>query len=1079
SLCCVCALFPAHEGATRPYYIGIREATWDYAPSGQNLITGQDVGEDEHASVFLQRSQRTIGSQYKKALYHEYTNGSYTEEIPKPSWLGSLGPILKAEVEDVIVVHLKNFATRPYSIHPHGVFYDKYSEGALYPDGTSGNQKWDDAVNPGENYTYTWVVKPEYAPTEGDANCLTWVYHSHVHAPRDINSGLIGSMLTCKKGTFLENTTVRTDVDQDFVAMFSVIDENLSWYLQDNIKTYCTDPSAVDIQDKTFEESNYKHAINGYLFGNLPGITMCVNSRVNWHLFGMGNEIDIHSAHFYGNTVVDRGHRSDVISLFPASFATLEINPRNVGKWMLSCQVNDHMQAGMQAFYEVASCGKDGPTASPSGKTRHYYIAAEEIMWSYAPSGVKAFNGVPPSSYVFLLCGFVSLCSHSMPRGHYLKAHYVEYTDQTFTTKKQTEMHLGILGPVIKAEVDDTIIVTFMNKAMRNYSIQPHGLPYKKEYEGVSYNDGKKFYLQSCVAIKVEYQPQTFCIEKRGSHVQPNEVFSYRWTVTDGPSPSDPACISYLYYSASDPIRDTNSGLCGPLLLCKKGTLNNKGLQKGVDKEFFLLFAVFDENLSWYMDNNMLMSGTGSPDTMNDGIEMPNAMSNDMYMHAVNGYMYGNLPGLEMCEGDTVSWHMLGLGSEMDVHGVYFQGNTFRRDGTTRDTLSLFPHTAATVTMQPDSAGTFEVSCMTTMHYQGGMRQLYTVKKCIGSPPSSPSSTTTTSVAIYYIAAEEVEWDYSPDRVWELEKHNTTEEKSYGQVFLGKGEDRIGPKYKKVVYREYTDSHFTERNMRSPREEHLEILGPIIRAEVGENILIHFMNKASRPYSIRAHGVEVPAQVPVTEPGQMMLYLWKVPNRSGPGKSDPDCIPFVYHSSADFVKDTFSGLIGPLIICRRGILNSKRQRVDIDREFSLLFLVFDENQSWYLDDNIKTYLPMNMEMNHAEMDEDFMESNKMHAINGKMFGNLHGLTMIEGEKTAWYLLGMGNEMDIHTVHLHGETFIYKTDRSHRADVYDVFPGTFQAVELTAENPGTWLLHCHIDDHIRSGMETTYTIKART
>lgn len=51
----------------------------------------------------------------------------------------------------------------------------------------------------------------------------------------------------------------------------------------------------------------------------------------------------------------------------------------------------------------------------------------------------------------------------------------------------------------------------------------------------------------------------------------------------------------------------------------------------------------------------------------------------------------------------------------------------------------------------------------------------------------------------------------------------------------------------------------------------------------------------------------------------------------------------------------------------------------------------------------------------------------------------------------------------------------QTDKDHRGDVYDLFPGTFQTIELVAENPGTWLLHCHVADHIHAGMETTYTI----
>lgn len=42
-----------------------------------------------------------------------------------------------------------------------------------------------------------------------------------------------------------------------------------------------------------------------------------------------------------------------------------------------------------------------------------------------------------------------------------------------------------------------------------------------------------------------------------------------------------------------------------------------------------------------------------------------------------------------------------------------------------------------------------------------------------------------------------------------------------------------------------------------------------------------------------------------------------------------------------------------------------------------------------------------------------------------MFGNLHGLTMHVGDKVNWYLLGMGNEVDMHTAHFHGHSFDYK------------------------------------------------------
>lgn len=64
-----------------------------------------------------------------------------------------------------------------------------------------------------------------------------------------------------------------------------------------------------------------------------------------------------------------------------------------------------------------------------------------------------------------------------------------------------------------------------------------------------------------------------------GSHVAPGEHFTYTWQVLEGPSSSDSPCIPYLYYSATDPVKDTNSGLVGPLLVCKKGTLGGKGTQ--------------------------------------------------------------------------------------------------------------------------------------------------------------------------------------------------------------------------------------------------------------------------------------------------------------------------------------------------------------------------------------------------------------------------------------------------------------------------------------------------------------------
>uniref|UniRef100_A0A665XD06 ferroxidase n=1 Tax=Echeneis naucrates TaxID=173247 RepID=A0A665XD06_ECHNA len=1030
------------RGKDRVYYVGIIEDLWDYAPSGKNLLNGEEVANDEHASIFLEKGPLRIGSVYKKAMFRQYTDATYTVQAPRPDWLGFLGPILRAEVDDVIVVHLKNFANRNYSMHPHGVFYEKDTEGALYPDGTSGKMKKDDCVPPGGSYTYRWEVRPQFAPTADDANCLTWVYHSHLDAPKDIASGLIGALLTCKKGRrSILNKPSRNDVDQDVFLMFNVVDENLSWYLEDNIERL-PNPNLIDDTDPDFEESNLMHAINGYMFGNLPGIELCEGRAVAWHLFGMGNEVDIHSAFFHGNTLLDRGHRTDVLSLFPAIFATAKMVPKARGKWLLTCQVNDHLHGGMQAFYEVKSCGSEASTAARDGVLRNYYLAAEKVLWNYAPSGNDLINNVSLTDAKVFFGR-----DDGRIGGQYWKVIYREYTNSSFTVQKSPTSdhgHLGILGPVLRAEEGDTLRVTFFNKADRNYSILPHGLHYDKHSQG--------------------------SVEKPGSHVAPGERFVYTWQALEGPSPTDPPCIPYLYYSATDPVMDTNSGLVGPLLVCKKGTLRDDGTQKGVDKEFFLLFSVMDENASWYLEENIKQFGTTETDLFNEDFEESNKM------HAVNGRMYGNLAGLEMCAGDKVTWYTFGLGTEVDIHGVYFEGNTFKKQNTTRDTVSLFPHTTAVASMQPNIFGLYEVSCRVTDHYSAGMRQMYKVNYC-PQRKMKKTSTQPTNIVKYYISAEEIVWDYSPDRDWELEKHNSTLEESQGNIFLEKGKNRIGSRYKKVVYREYTDETFSKKKQHQ-NQQHLGIMGPIIKAEVGEQIVVIFKNKANRPYSIAAHGVRASGSHIHVNPGHILELTWDVPVSSGPGVSDPNCISYAYYSNVDFIKDLYSGLLGPLVICRPGTLQRgtgpDRQRSDVEKEFALLFMVHDENQSWYLDDNIRTYL--GVQPDRFKPDEDFEESNKMHGINGKLYGNLHGLVITQGQKVDWYLLGMGNEVDMHTVHFHAETFTYKTDRVHRADVFDLFPGTFQTVEMVAGNPGTWLLHCHVTDHIHAGMETTFTIK---
>lgn len=54
------------------------------------------------------------------------------------------------------------------------------------------------------------------------------------------------------------------------------------------------------------------------------------------------------------------------------------------------------------------------------------------------------------------------------------------------------------------------------------------------------------------------------------------------------------------------------TGLIGPLLICKKGTLDQNGKQKNIDREFFLRFALTDEGLSWYLTENKHLAKNAS-----------------------------------------------------------------------------------------------------------------------------------------------------------------------------------------------------------------------------------------------------------------------------------------------------------------------------------------------------------------------------------------------------------------------------------------------------------------------------------
>ena len=339
-------------GVLRTYFIAADEVRWNYAPLGQDRLTGRPFSAA--ANVFVKRGPDRIGSTYTKCIYRGYTSDAFTTRRQRPEserYLGLLGPVIHAAVGDTIRVVFKNNCSFPTSMHPHGVFYDKDSEGAPYDDGTGDGDKADDAVRTGGTHTYLWKVPERAGPAAMDGSSVMWMYHSHTNEIEDTYSGLMGPMVVTAAGRAREDGTPM-DVDRELFYLYAVMNENQSHYLKHEARDL-TEPPHDPEGDEEFNESNLMHSINGYVFGNGPIPVLHKDERVRWYVMAMGTEVDLHTPHWHGNTVTVNGMRMDTVSLLPASMVTADMTPDDAGTWLFHCHVNDHIAAGMQALYEV------------------------------------------------------------------------------------------------------------------------------------------------------------------------------------------------------------------------------------------------------------------------------------------------------------------------------------------------------------------------------------------------------------------------------------------------------------------------------------------------------------------------------------------------------------------------------------------------------------------------------------------------------------------------------------------------------------------------------------------------------
>ncbi|MFY9853384.1 MAG: multicopper oxidase domain-containing protein [Terracidiphilus sp.] len=340
---------PTAKPRVHTYYIAADHVQWNYRPGPKIYVP---VGERE-----INPAPRIKSTIYHKAVYHEYTDATFATLKPRPpEWehLGILGPVIRAEVGDVIKVVFKNNLGVPCSMHPHGLAYDKESEGAYYgeaplvpPDSSHKG----DAVPPGEVFTYTWTVPERAGPGPMDPSSILWMYHSHFNESRDMNSGLFGPIIISRRGSTKPDGTPK-DVDREFVTAFAVFDESASAYFMANI-VHDQKYSGRDIANPNFSKALEYYTINGFIGGTLPGLTMKKGERVRWYLLANSNEDDVHAPHWHAATVIANGMRTDTISLMPMGMMVADMIPDEAGRWLFHCHVNDHFDAGMYAVYTV------------------------------------------------------------------------------------------------------------------------------------------------------------------------------------------------------------------------------------------------------------------------------------------------------------------------------------------------------------------------------------------------------------------------------------------------------------------------------------------------------------------------------------------------------------------------------------------------------------------------------------------------------------------------------------------------------------------------------------------------------
>ena len=240
--------------------------------------------------------------------------------------------------------------------------------------------------------------------------------------------------------------------------------------------------------------------------------------------------------------------------------------------------------------------------------------------------------------------------------------------------------------------------------------------------------------------------------------------------------------------------------------------------------------------------------------------------------------------------------------------------------------------------------------------------------------------------------------------------------------------------------------------------------GPEIRVTEGDTLRVTLRNELPVPTTIHWHGLNVPNamdgvaglnQAPV-EPGGEFVYEF-VATPAGTRW---------YHSHTDPAFQVAMGLYGALIV------EPRRPAAAYDREHPLVLAEWDAELTPAVAAGLEPRGPRDATLRGGELGADLF------LINGKMHGAIEPIRIAEGERVLIRLVHTGSIP--HPIHIHGHSFkIVATDGNPVPEVAQltkdtvlIAPAERYDLSLLGDNPGVWMVHCHIEHHMAGGMMTT-------